>query len=548
VFTDIGPDRPGDIQVFDNNNRKVDIYDITNYVVTGASNTSVVQVAGYKAGNINLRRRLDFFSFPTAVQAGASHSIQVLDARRVSETWTYNGPDGNPATVDETAEPYRYRVYVNQKAHLGFGNFQGISSATAYRAWQANPILFSKTPAQVVTNETNRLTNSEYIEERLSTGYLQAEVRLFGNRLNVLGGVRFEMTNNDGQGLLVDPNAVFIRNTDGNFARNAQGARLRKPEAGADNSIEQLRLTHQERGNRSSRSYRGFYPSLHFTYNITENFLARLAYARTYGRPNFNEVIPNATINESDLTEEQMQDPAILPGSITVRNTGLKPWTADNYDLSLEFYSQQGGLFSAGVFQKEIRDFFGARVKIATAEDLDMVGLDRKYVGWNLSTKFNSGDARILGVEFNVRQPLRQLGGWGRYFTAFANATQLKLDGNPYASFTSFTPKSANWGYSFNVKRFSAIAKWNYRGLNKLTAQPATAPDAFQYLKARTTLDINLGYQLSGRLSLVGSVNNVFNVVPLYQQIYGSETPGYARNARRSEYGISFAVGLKGTF
>ena len=31
---------------------------------------------------------------------------------------------------------------------------------------------------------------------------------------------------------------------------------------------------------------------------------------------------------------------------LTVRNTGLQPWTADNYDLSLEYYFGRGGVAS----------------------------------------------------------------------------------------------------------------------------------------------------------------------------------------------------------
>jgi outer membrane receptor protein involved in Fe transport len=148
----------------------------------------------------------------------------------------------------------------------------------------------------------------------------------------------------------------------------------------------------------------------------------RAAYAKTYGRPNFVDIIPNATFTENDLTEAQQADPSVIQGTITLRNTALKPWTADNYDLSLEYYTRQGGSFSGGVFVKELRDFFGTAVKLATAADLEELGLDPRYVGWNLNTKFNSGNARITGTELNLRHSLRALGAWGSYFTVFAMA------------------------------------------------------------------------------------------------------------------------------
>lgn len=92
---------------------------------------------------------------------------------------------------------------------------------------------------------------------------------------------------------------------------------------------------------------------------------------------------------------------------------------------------------------KEITDFFGNSLKLATQADLEELGLDSRYLGWNVSTKFNAGDASIHGAEFDVRQSLRAVGAWGRHFTLFANATKLNLKGNQQASFTSVIPESA---------------------------------------------------------------------------------------------------------
>jgi TonB-dependent receptor len=323
--------------------------------------------------------------------------------------------------------------------------------------------------------------------------------------------------------------------------------RIRKPEAGAVGSMEELRLTRKERAYTAARSYDGYYPSLHLNFDATENLLVRAAYAKTYGRPDLSDIVPNATFSENDLNEQDQNNPAIVRGTITVRNTSLKPWTADNFDLSVEYYTDGGGNFSAGVFLKEIKNFFGTDVRLATADYLDQLGIDPRYVGWNLNTKFNSGDARISGGEFNFRQSLRHLGKWGSPFTLFANATKLKLQGDRQADFTSFIPLSGNWGASFNYKRVSLVARWNYRGLDKRTAMPAVAPDAFQYIGARTTLDLNGSYQLSRNLSIVASANNVFNV-PQTLLRYGNVTPFYAKQNRTSEFGIALALGIKGSF
>ncbi len=237
----------------------------------------------------------------------------------------------------------------------------------------------------------------------------------------------------------------------------------------------------------------------------------------------------------------------MIRGTIDVRNSGLRPWTADNYDLSLEYYTAQGGMFTAGVFTKEIRDFFANDVRIATAADLEALGLEPQYVGWQLSTKYNSGSARVRGAEFSARHPLGVLGAWGKPFTVFLNATRLELSGSQQADFSGFIPWNMNWGVTFTRRPFTLNAKWNHRGEQKLAAQPAFGADAFNYTAARTTLDLSADVQLSRRLSVNANVRNLFNAY-LTSTRYGSLTPDYAVPRQHKHFGVYFSVGLKGTF
>lgn len=542
-YADIGDSGTPVIRVFNNANQEVDFRDINNYRMTTASGGQNQRVqSATKSGKLDLGRRLGVFRFPLTVQAGGMYRLQLRDRRTNPLVGTLNFVGTNhPAT------PYLGQSYREYQT-LDFGTIPALSAVRGYRAFADDPSLFSQTAAQIVAVETARLAASEHVEEAVTSYYLQADAQLMNNRLRILTGVRFEGTKVAGEGLLFDPNLVYARSADGSFARNAQGQRIRQADAGVAGSLDEARYIRQERGYAARRTYEGYYPSLHFTYNIRENAVLRLAYARTYGRPDFPNIIPNTTVNEADLDEDQLDDPDIIKGTLTVRNTGLKPWTADNYDLSAEYYTEQGGLFSAGVFLKEITDFFGTSVRVATLADLQALGVDPRYVGWNLNTMFNAGDARVSGVEFNARQSLRQLGRWGRYFTVFANATRLKLEGNPYATFTAFVPKSANWGFSYNWKRITVVSKWTYRGLVKGGAQPLLGPDAFQYTKAFTIMDLNVAYRLTGQLSLTFSVNNVFDEFNAKTMRYGSETPGYAQWLQVGEYGPAFSLGVKGRF
>lgn len=545
TYRDISGARPGRVEVFNNANQPVDYSDIANYRGTTANNSTLDYKSGTNNGYVNVRRSLTFLPVPAALQIGGSRREQMLDTTNSTEAWTFMGPDGVSPTA--SMAPYTMQVYKNVDPGYGFPTIPWISPTGAWRAFQANPLLYQKTDAQRATEYNTSIDASERIDETVQAAYIQADTNLFRNRLRVLGGVRFEHTKDFGQGGINDADAVWQRNADGSFVRNAAGARIRKPEAGAANSYAEALLRRQRRASFSKRVYSGYYPSLHLTFNASENFLVRAAYAKTYGRPNFSDIIPRAVATGLDLDDDDPTPPATGRGTLTIRNPALKPWTADNFDLSAEFYTENGGLISAGVFRKDLQNFFGDSSRFATPELLAEMGLDPRYLNWNIVTKFNSGDARITGAEVNLKQSLRRLGKWGSYFTLFANGTKLQLDGNPGASFTSFIPKSGNWGLTFAPKRFTLTARWNYRGLDKRAPLAAYGPNGYEYIQARTVLDLSTSYQLTKRLSLIGSANNIFNK-PMRFLRYGDLTPNYAKQYAEQEYGIQMAVGLRGSF
>jgi outer membrane receptor protein involved in Fe transport len=89
--------------------------------------------------------------------------------------------------------------------------------------------------------------------------------------------------------------------------------------------------------------------------------------------------------------------------------------------------------------------------------------------------------------------------------------------------------------------------RWNYRGEVPGTLQTAFGPDAYNYSKAITKVDLTVGYQITPRLSFAGNVKNLLDEDTVRLR-YGSQTPGYARQTGRSQYGALISVGIKGSF
>lgn len=544
---DLSPLGDGDstarAEVFGNDNTRFDFDQLDNFNGT----TATRQMRRIRDDTTNLqaeiRRRLGFLPFPAAVQIGGVRRLRRHDERWQSLGYTFQGLNGALSAV-----PLGYRNYRDLDNGFGAHGTRFINVGAASRVYREDPRTFTQTPAQQAAAATYAITNSQFVREVASALYLQAEAQGFGNRLKVVTGVRYEGTRSRGEGPIYDPAAVFVRNPDGTFARNAQGRQIRKAEAGAAGSLDEIALTRRERGNRAGGEYDGFYPSLHFNFNATANFLARLAYARTYGRPNFDSIIPNVTINERDLTEDQLHDPNVIPGTLTVRNINLKPWDADNFDLSLEYYPRSGGAVTAGVFLKEIRGFFVNEARIATAADVAQFGLDPRYTGFTLSTARNGGDARVTGAEISARHSLAPLGAWGRRLEVFANATKVRPEGEQAADFSGFIPESANWGVTYSQRPLLVMAKWNWRSEVRGATLPATyGTDAYSYTDDRVQLDLNVEYQILRRLSLFCYARNVFDARNVLLR-KGSLTAGHARIYQSADYGAQLSAGLKGSF
>jgi TonB-dependent receptor len=304
------------------------------------------------------------------------------------------------------------------------------------------------------------------------------------------------------------------------------------------------KLRYTERGAFTKSNYSDWYPSLNASFNITENLILRAAYARSLGRPNVNFITPGVTFTDVDATNP----------TITVNNPGLKPWTADNFDLSLESYQFKDGFGSIGVFRKNIKDFFGVVTTHATPELLEHYGLesDPSLLTYDISTRTNSGNAKIDGLEFGYRQSLTFLPRWARGFQVFVNYTKLHVSGSNTADFTGFNPDVFAGGINFVRERFFIKGTISYLGdTRRSLVAPSAAngipENTYNYQGKRTRIGVNAQYSLTKRYSLYASVNDLGGFVQNLER-YAPNTPKYARGNRLQELGFYYTFGVRGTF
>lgn len=490
-------------------------------------------------GQLRVDARRDFkIAVPFTLRAGLAWSSEEQEVADRSRTWAFRS--GQTAAVRQAVN---YDV-INTAFSTPdvFGKSQTwTSGAKLYDLMQANPAYFTENEA---TTWQTRVNASKAFEEKISAAYLRFDTHLLQKRLWLVGGVRYERTEDYGEGPLVDPTAQYVHNADGSLARTPAGALVPI----TTDALEVRKLVYTERGTREKTTYDGFFPSVNATYNLTKDLLLRAGYARTIGRPNLPFIIPGITYGTvSAITNTQ---------TITVVNTRLKPWTADNIDLSLESYMFKGGFGSIGVFQKDISNFFLATSEEGTIDRLAEFGIfpgEGNDIFYSIVTRANGGDARVRGLEFSYRQNLLFLPKWASGLQVFVNYTRSELDGSNTADFTGFNPETLSYGVSLTRKRFVVKFNATEQGETKRTAvaQSATIPaGVYQYQGALRRFVVSGEFRVNKHLSLYGQWGD-FNDPNGYvdvQKRYNESTPEALRGYRVASWGQSLVVGFKGRF
>jgi iron complex outermembrane receptor protein len=323
----------------------------------------------------------------------------------------------------------RYPVgFVPDEQKLSLVAARYVGAADPLTAWTFDPGIFTINNGNT---RGNSLLNDRKIWEEISAAYVQGEVEL-SKKLKVLGGLRVERTDIE--------RSIPLRNR-------------RTGVAGT--------LAEFTGRTRDSKSYDNWFPSVHARYELTPNLIVHAAYSTTIGRPNFGDLLAAADANPDTRT-------------ISVPNLELLPQESKNFDLSLEYYFEPVGVFSVGVFRKDITNYavtLGFDISAAEAEAEYGAPISPGDIGtWRVSTKVNDGDAMVQGVEFNYSQQFQFLPGAFKGLGVFANLTLLETEGT-YTRGTggavttdleNFIPTTANAGLNYAYGRYDLRLQWNY--------------------------------------------------------------------------------------
>lgn len=155
----------------------------------------------------------------------------------------------------------------------------------------------------------------------------------------------------------------------------------------------------------SNKGYTNFFPNLQTVFHLGEMTNIRLAYSRSIGRPNFNQLNPYIMRNYANRTIQQ-------------GNPDLEPMLSNNFDLLFEHYFMNVGQISFGVFYKAMQDFVYSFTDRIPEDESNQ---DAEFAGWQLTTFLNGQEAAVYGLEVAWQQRFNFLPGRLRNLGIYAN-------------------------------------------------------------------------------------------------------------------------------
>jgi TonB-dependent receptor len=278
-------------------------------------------------------------------------------------------------------------------------------------------------------------------------------------------------------------------------------------------------------------------PSANFKVTLRKDLLGRFGYSKTMTRPDFSQLNPATAYIKSNGTTNV--------STAAGGNSDLKPFTAQNFDTSLEWYFAPTGSISGTVFRHNFDGYIMNRVATETFQGET----------YNTTRPFNTDKGHLQGVEVAYQQFYDGLPGWLSGFGLQANATYTEggvttstnkdIEGKPFAGMSRL---SYNIVALYEKEGWSARLAYNWR--SKFVDTYADTPDKNNpnlvpkdlIVKPMSSLDGSLSYKVSDHVTVNLTGTNLLN---FKFQDYWSDSKIYPRDTRRYDRTVGLSMNLK---
>ncbi len=284
-----------------------------------------------------------------------------------------------------------------------------------------------------------------------------------------------------------------------------------------------------------SHDYDQFLPGVHLAFRPNNRWALRAAWTNTYGRASYNDLAPRNVLEYEDVGGGELQ------GSLEAGNPELEPFESMNLDASVEYYLQNAGIVSVGLFHKKIKNpvYTNSYLTLNTSYG----GLSFSRLG--LSRPENATEGEVSGIELNWQQffnrlpsPWDGLGVNVNYTIVDSSATIFdRTDALP---FFKQSDEVGNIALLYEKYGFEARIAWAFNSDYLESVGDVRATDG--YTDRRRVLDAKLSYRINRHIRAFVELLNL-NEEPL--RTYDGEpgrTTGYEIYSWNANFGINWSL------
>ncbi len=170
-------------------------------------------------------------------------------------------------------------------------------------------------------------------------------------------------------------------------------------------------------------------PSVNIRVKPTDNLIVRAAYTQSIARPSFGQITPTADAIEIEDNDGDIEL------AVEAGNPNLEPYESQNLDFAVEYYDEALGVFSAGVFYKDIDNFI-FNADVSSVVDPAQFSGNIPVTDIEVFQPLNGATAELYGLELS----------WSRQFSG-------ALDGFLFMVNATFTDSDADLGLPADAER-----------------------------------------------------------------------------------------------
>lgn len=288
-----------------------------------------------------------------------------------------------------------------------------------------------------------------------------------------------------------------------------------------------------------SNSYTDYLLNLQVRYNLMDDMLVRAAFTQSIGRPDFARAAPIQSFETFEVGVDGNGEP-ILEADFETGNPDLDRFESDNFDLALEYYPSETGLFAVSLFWKEINNpIFDSR---EVRQDTIFEGLELQRL--EIETFENADSGRVRGIELTAQEQLRFLPAPLDNFGVSANLTIVDSEsdviGRPdELPFFGQADTIANINLFYQQGGFEGRVAWRYRDETLAAVGGNADQDIFR--DSFEQMDLKFGYRFGNGLFFFADIWNVTDSTAKAVQGTGRELFNLQDTGRWYNFGLQWS-------